>query len=86
MADARSAAAEAFKQGNIGNHAITYDPEANIPHVPWMNSAYVTESGGRFNIFGPFLNEAGGGAAPKGDTTYIVIMQDLTYREKNAWQ
>jgi len=69
-------------QPNIGQHAITWDPVANVPHVPWMNSAYVTNTGGRFNIFGPFLNEAGGGAVPKGDQTYVVIMQDAPYKER----
>jgi RHS repeat-associated protein len=82
MADSLAAAREAVGRPDIGNHAITWDPSANAPHVPWMNSAYITESSGRMNIFGPFLNQAGGGSVPRGDWTYIVIMQDLTYREK----
>jgi len=86
MADARAAAKEALGRPDIGNHAITWDPAANIPHVPWMNSAYVTQSSGRMNIFGPFVNEAGGGGVPKGDFTYIVIMKDMTYREKMSVQ
>ena len=82
MADSKAAAREAMGQPNIGQHAITWDPVANVPHVPWMNSAYETNTGGRFNIFGPFLNEAGGGAVPKGDQTYVVIMQDAPYKER----
>ena len=82
MEDSWSAANEAVGRPDIGGHAITWDPTANIPHVPWMNSAYVTQTDGRFNIFGPLLNKAGGGAVPKGDWTYIVIMQDVPYRER----
>jgi RHS repeat-associated protein len=89
MADSVSAATEAYGKPDIGNHAITYDPHGgvgggDIPHTDWMNSAYVTMSNGRANMWGPFINGASGGkfGVPKGDPAYIVVMQDLTYKEK----
>ena len=76
--DGLSAATEAFGRPDIGQHAIMYDPGSNYPHTTWMKAAYGIPD----HVYGAFLNVAGGGDVPKGAMVDVLIMNDLTYRER----
>lgn len=74
-ADSVSAVQEARKEPDPtggARLAIQFDPQnqPNKPSQSWIHNVQVVQ------IFGPFVNSAGGGDVQKGHEVYIMIMKD----------
>jgi hypothetical protein len=52
-----------------GHPPIQFDPE-NQPQASWTHNVEVVQ------VFGPFVNAAGGGDVEQGHEVYIMIMKD----------
>ena len=76
FADSVSAVREARNESDPTHGAtiaIQFDPQ-NQPKQRWAHNTEVVQ------VFGPFVNSAGGGDVKKGHEVYIMIMRDLNLK------